>query len=635
MQWENYDNTRDKFYFYDFRNQFTRYIYNRSVEMFRKGDAGRDAITSWEDIEIRQKNIAEDFIKSLGGLPPMDTPLNPQVVGTIACEGFRIEKIIFESRPHVYVTANLYIPDNISKPTGAVLFVCGHHEQAKHAEEYQIVCRHLVAAGLVVLAQDPIGQGERMSYYEPAAGKTTVGWGTAEHEHAGEQCFSLGDSISKYFVHDAMRGIDYLCTRPEVDPQKIGITGNSGGGTQSAMMMLCDRRLAAAAPATFVMNREEYMYTGIGQDAEQIWRGFTKMGYDHEDILIAMAPKPVLVLAVAYDFFPIEGTKRTVERVKRFWAMRGREDCIELFIEKCGHTYTRTLSTRAAEFFSEHLLGKKVTPDTKIINATEPSLLLCTNNNGQVKAQFPDARFVHEENQDKIKSLSGTHLCQTEKSAEWLKKKVIDCRITCDLNLRIFARHIDDEYEVLQNFWRSQEDLFSHAYTFRRKEDAEKKLPVTIAVWDGGTSQISSHHKFIERECSKGRAVMVLDGAGIGALEPYPINTNDMYGYFGTMGTLAHNLIWLDDSLPAIRTYDVIRAVDALHGDWDYVDTGDIKLYLNGRHGFYGYLAAKLDGRIKSTESDDSPESYYSWVFERHYEERDIHSIVFPGILSI
>ena len=109
-----------------------------------------------------------------------------------------------------------------------------------------------------------------------------------------------------------MRGFDYLCTRPEVDPKKIGITGNSGGGTQSSMAMLWDRRYAAAAPATFIMTREEYLYVGGGQDSEQIWPGFTSNGYDHDDILFAMAPKPVLVLAVDYDFFPIEDRKSVV-----------------------------------------------------------------------------------------------------------------------------------------------------------------------------------------------------------------------------------------------------------------------------------------------------------------------------------
>ncbi|MCL2518873.1 MAG: hypothetical protein FWF15_09955 [Oscillospiraceae bacterium] len=630
MKWENFDHARDNFYWYDLRSQFTRYVYDRSNKMFRRNEAMLDAIASWDEIEARQRNIKEDFEKSIGGLPLSDHPssvttLNPRIVGTIECGGFRIEKIIFESRPHSYVTANMYIPGNLTGPAGTVLFVCGHHEQAKHAEEYQIVCRHMVQAGLVVFAMDPVGQGERMSYYDPETGQTTVRWGTGEHEYVGAQCFPPGDCIARYFMHDIKRSIDYLCTRPEVNPEKIGITGNSGGGTQSSMAMLCERRLAAAAPGTFIMNREEYMYTGIGQDAEQLWPDFTLNGYDHEDILLAMAPKPVLVLAVAYDFFPIEGTKKAVENVKRFWKMRGKEDDLELFVDMCDHHYTPKMATRMSEFFSEHLNGNKITPDSAAITTIEPSELWCTES-GQVKAQFPGARFVYEENQDRLKSKSI--------SLEFLKSKVLDCRVPCDLNNRVVSQTVSDEYSVMRSIWRPQEGLFNHAYTFRLKEYAETTLPVTIAIWDGGTSKTGAHGDFIARECSKGRAVVVLDVSGTGAVLPYPINCHDVHNSFGTLFTHAYNLIWMGDSLPAMRTYDVIRAIDNLHGDWKYVDTGDIKLYLHGRYGYYGWWAAKLDGRIKSVESDEPYDNYESWIAARHYEDRDIYSIVFPGVLK-
>src|SRR5207237_421243 len=121
-------------------------------------------------------------------------------------DGLRIERVIFQSRPGHYVTANLYLQAGITGQTAAVQFLCGHHQQAKHQDEYQIVCRHLAAAGLVVLVQDPIGQGERFSYYEPALEDTTVPWGTIEHDYAGAQCLPLGDALARYFLHDAMRG---------------------------------------------------------------------------------------------------------------------------------------------------------------------------------------------------------------------------------------------------------------------------------------------------------------------------------------------------------------------------------------------------------------------------------------------
>ena len=341
--------------------------------------------------------MRQKFIESMGGLPSSDSPLRPQMVGTIQRDGYRIQKIIFESRPNVFVTSNLYVPNGITSPRGAVLFLCGHLEQAKCADEYQIVCQYLTRAGLVVFSMDPVGQGERHSYYERSSNQSTVRWGTGRHDYAGNQCWPLGDGIARYFTHDAMRAIDYLCTRPEVDPSKIGVTGNSGGGTQTCLLMICDPRIAAAVPVTFMMNRQTYMYANQAQDAEQIWPGMTAMGFDHEDILMLMAPRPVLVQAVTYDFFPIEGARKTVGRSKRFWEMYGKGESIEWLETETGHHYAKSMAKKTAEFFSRRLLDAMISPSDEAIEPLQQSLLWCTQT-GQVRGEIAGSRAVYEEN---------------------------------------------------------------------------------------------------------------------------------------------------------------------------------------------------------------------------------------------
>ncbi|HOJ11426.1 MAG TPA: acetylxylan esterase, partial [Clostridiales bacterium] len=230
----------------DINSQLKSYIYKLSDEAFLLGDNARDSINSIGEFEKRRTYLREKFIESMGGLSSLETPLNPVVTGTIEGDGFRIEKVILESRPKTYVTCNLYIPNNIDKPVGAVLLLCGHSQNGK--EDYQIACQYFAKAGMVVLVQDPIGQSERLSYYDAATGKINITWGTYEHNYAGSQSLFLGEGIARYFLHDSVRAIDYLCTRPEVDPTKIGVTGCSGGGTQTCMLMLYDQRIAAAAP---------------------------------------------------------------------------------------------------------------------------------------------------------------------------------------------------------------------------------------------------------------------------------------------------------------------------------------------------------------------------------------------------
>lgn len=624
---------------WDVRDQLKQHIYRRSVEAFTAGDAARDAITLPEELAKRCDYLRDRFIESLGGLPPNDTPLNAQITGTIQCDGFRIEKVIFESRPKSYITANLYVPDGVESPRGAVLFVCGHHAFAKHVPEYQAVCRRLVNAGLVVLAQDPIGQGERFSYLDPSdSGALTIGSCCPEHDYAGTQCLLVGDNLARYFVHDAMRGIDYLMTRPEVDPKKIGVTGNSGGGTQTSLMMVCDPRIAAAAPGTFIMNRQTYLYTGEAQDAEQVWPGMSALGFDHEDILLMMCPKPVMVLAVTWDFFPIEGTRRTVERCARLWEMFGRGESLRIVEDESTHKYTDKLADSAAAFFSKHLLGKELGDSSgTTVTTLEPERLWCTKS-GQVRTDMPDARAAWEENLDRMalvekarQSLSSQE--RETKAMEWLRERVFADRTPVAPNLRLCGALNYDDLSVQYGMWWSQEDLIGSAALFRRLDFAGKELPVTLAVWDGGTSCMHSHLDWIRGICESGRAVMVLNVTGVGDLVPNPVNLMDMFNFYGTMHKLACDMIWLNDSLAALRIYDVIRALDVIP-EWPGITAEQLECYAHGRYGTYCRLAAMVDPRLADVNVVDGLSGYGALVKSRYYNSEDIYSILLPDVLK-
>lgn len=622
--------------FYDAKDQLKTFIYQRSEEAFARGDAARDAILSILDLEERQKNIREKFIECLGGLPESGAPLNPRITGVIQCDGFRIEKIIYESRPQVYITVNLYVPDGITQPRGAALFLCGHHDAAKQVEEYQIVCRYLVKTGLVVLSQDPIGQGERYSYYEASIRETTVDPSVADHNYAGSQCWPLGDSLARYFLHDGMRGIDYLCTRPEVDPQKIGITGNSGGGLQCVYLMLADPRVAAAAPATFVFSRQSYLYAGEAQDSEQIWPRFTALGFDHEDFLIAMAPRPVLVLAVTYDFFPIEGTRRTVQRTRRFWEMFGKDSDVGLFEDESDHHYTRKMAKATAEFLSYHLLGKKVTPSDQGVEAIDPARLWCTRS-GQTRGEIAGARFVYEENCARLaevekqrNALSGK--AYKDRALNWLRERVFKDRLVCALNPRHISVRKANDLFTTHSLWWSQKDLFNYGVTFRDYRFTQAKTPLSITLWDGGTTRLQDHMPWIRERCAAGRAVMVLDVSGTGNITPSTVTYNDPQDFYGAIFKLCHDLFWLDDSLVALRAFDVLRAVEVAH-QFKNIDSGDIELYARGRYAVYAKMAAVLDRRIGKIETSGCPESYAKWVSSRYYDQFDVMSMALPDVL--
>jgi cephalosporin-C deacetylase-like acetyl esterase len=624
-------------HFYDAKDQLKQFVYKRSEEAFAQGDAGRDAIQTIQELEERQKYVREKFIECIGGLPCADTPLNPRITGVLQFDGFRIEKVIYESRPGTFVTANLYIPDGITQPRGAVLFLCGHFEKAKHVEEYQIVCRYLVGTGLVVLSQDPVGQGERFSYYEAATGDTTVDCSVEEHNYAGSQCWPLGDALARYFLHDAMRGIDYLCSRPEVDPKKIGVTGNSGGGVQAVLLMLSDPRIAAAAPATFVMSRQTYLYAGQAQDSEQIWPRFTALGFDHEDILLAMVPRPVLALAVTWDFFPIEGVRRTVERTRRFWELYGKSSYIDLVEDDSDHHYTRRMAKATAEFLSYHLLGEKVTPPEEGIQAIEPSKLWCTET-GQVRGEIAEARAVFDENCARLCEVEKQrHALQgsdyKERALNWLNQRVYKDRQPCDLNPRYYQVRKVNDLIAKHSIWWSQKDLLNNGVIFRDHRFKDAKTALSIGIWDGGTARLQDHMTWIREKCASGQSVMVLDVSGIGNITPATVTSCGPQDFYGAIFKLAHDLFWLDDSIVALRAYDIIRAVDVAHLFKD-IDYSNIEIYACGLYGVYAKMATVLDKRIKHIETINCFESYAKWIASRYYDQYDIMSIVLPDALK-
>ncbi len=623
-------------WFFDVRDQLREHIYRRAERAFAAGDAARDAIATAEQLAERVAGLRERFLASLGGDVKSDWPLSPQVTGVVQGDGFRVEKVIYQSRAHHYVTANLYIPDGLTGPSAAVLFLCGHHARAKHEPEYQRVCMTLCRAGLIVLAQDPIGQGERWSYWEPALKGCTIEPCCPEHDHAGAQCIPLGDAFARYELGDAMRSIDYLCTRPEVDPSRIGVTGNSGGGTQTCLMMLADSRIAAAAPATFVMNRETYMWVGGAQDAEQIWRGFTAAGYDHEDVLLCMAPKPVCVLSVTEDFFPIEGVRRTVERCRRVWEMLGKPDALQYVEDESNHWFTPKLARAAALFFAKCLLGTEPTlPEDEPV-AFEPSQLYCTQS-GQVRGEIADAWFAFETNRERLEAAEDAReqmdlATRRDSSRAYLRRGVRRDRVACDLNPRVYSTSRWQDLAVQAIVWRSQPDLLGHGLLFRDALRAGKKLPVTLAIWDEGTDRLQPHIDWIAATCRAGRAVLVLDTSGVGGLAPRPICAGQDLEFYGTVHKFADDLIWLGDDLVSLRTHDVLRALDLLpllRG----VDASDVAVRCEGRHGIYGRIAAFLDERLGKPQLGQGMATWREWVAARYYDSHDIYSAILPGIL--
>jgi cephalosporin-C deacetylase-like acetyl esterase len=373
-----------------------RYLTEIAAQFWESRMMQLNSISSPDQVAARQAAVRAKILAMLGPFPPR-TPLNPRITGSFLRNGYRVENVLFESRPGNYVTANLYIPtESGAGPFPAILGSCGHSNNGKASTVYQRVFAGLAKLGFVVLVYDPPGQGERFLYFDPQLSESVLHpeWPTTvEHTMAGIQCLLTGSNAANYFVWDGIRGIDYLLSRPEVDPDRIGATGNSGGGTLTAYIAAVDERVKVAVPSCYI-TRWDRLWTTIGpQDSEQCLIPFISEGLDFSDFIISFAPKPYLVNTAIRDFFPILGARASVAEGRRIYELLGSPDNLDIFEADDEHGYTRPRREAAYQWLGEHLLGLSGPWDEAPLNP-EPDHLLQVTSSGQVSTEFPGSETV-------------------------------------------------------------------------------------------------------------------------------------------------------------------------------------------------------------------------------------------------
>jgi len=293
-----------------------------------------------------------DFLRALWGEIDRSSPLRARRTGILEAPGHTIEKIVFESHPGLHVTGNLYRPEG-EGPFPAILHPCGHSENGKAAEVYQKASRLLARHGFVVFCYDPVGQGERKQIFDEHG--EPVYRASREHQRLGTAPILLGRDLAFHMVRDGVRALDYLESRPDVDAERLGCTGNSGGGNLTSYLMAFDDRILAAAPGCFMTtHRRKNENPGPG-DAEQNLHAQIREGFDHPDFILARASEPTLILAATRDFVPIEGTWEAFRQAKRIYTILGYPERIDLVEANEEHGFSKRLREGAVRFFARWL----------------------------------------------------------------------------------------------------------------------------------------------------------------------------------------------------------------------------------------------------------------------------------------
>ncbi len=609
-------------WFYSMKDKLWQYVYDKSVKVWKDADKQRDKIGSKEELENYAAFMKSKFIENIGGIPyDKNLPLDAKIVDRIEDKDLYIEKVIYTSRENVYVTANIYLPKNLSQKCGAVLFLCGHSAIGKFSPVYQNVCRTIASTGLVVMAIDPVGQGERISYVEKGLEQPMVEATVPDHIYSGNQCFLNGVSPIRFFVSDAMRAIDYLCTRSEVDAERIGVTGASGGGTLTSHMMICDPRVKAAAPAAYITDRKAWMNTGKVQDAEQIWLNAGIYGFDYYEIMACFAPKPCILLTDLYDFFPIEGAQRVYEKTKKYWAFYDKSSDFLIETAEAKHGYAPYLAEKAAQFFAYHLLGKKIDATYKE-QSIDSKLLQCTKT-GQVALDYPESRFLYDENLDIYRECM-----KRNDTSEFLREKIYFCRADMEPIPKKLESTYENGLEITPMMWFSEPDLPNSAYIFR-KFDVKKIQKMYIILSDNGTEDIERYIFKIRRLLDEKSAVMLVNLSGIGSTLPYSCNEFWLEKEdYGILDSVCKNMYFLGDSLCALNLYEMKKLIELVQKYY----CEDLEFICSGRMA----ILCELYNRFEKIEVvyDGEYESLRDIIESKYYENYNIARVILPGIMN-
>lgn len=545
--------------------------YNAVFAMLRAADTEADktflGITSARSLQQHQRKLRESWMASFGGFPKR-TPLQSRVIGVVQRNGYRIEKVLFESQPGLFVTALLFLPDtseNRKPPFPGILICCGHSGDGKGLDGYQRGAVLAALDGFAVLICDPIDQGERLQL----PGKNPPN-NVAGHNVTGVSAMLLGWNTARFRIWDKMRALDYIQSRAEIDPQRLGVMGNSGGGTLSSYMMALDDRIGAGAPSCYITTLTEVCeHCGV-QDAEQSFFGQLAFGLNHTGYVLARAPSPVCINCTHGDFFPFAGAQKTFATASELFKRLGWKERLAMIDVPGPHGWqegTRAGSVQwmrrwlmddptALPLDIEHLRTISAGFDATKVDCGLAGQDVWVTATGQVR-DLPGARSVYDIMRDELDQIEKK---RKQRSPEQLRRMVREhagIRPVDEIPFHstVVREKTHPEFkEIRQSF-----DLPSGI-----KLPALTLIPVhpfATPVLIVGNEGKSNHVNTVEQYLSAGHPVMVVDVTGTGEIGGWK---HRFYGSKHVDEDVGQMLYLLGRSLVALRAEDILICAQTL-----------------------------------------------------------------------
>ncbi|MBL7696821.1 MAG: acetylxylan esterase [Chitinophagaceae bacterium] len=591
-----------------------QHLTRQAEDYYQVRDAEIAKLKTKADWQNRQLKVSAKINDILGTFPEK-TPLNAEVTGVIEKGDYRIEKIIFESMPGFYVTGCLYMPANISGKAPAILNVIGHDQEAFRAPLYQTINSNLAKKGMIVFAIDPPGQGEHVQYYDSSIQFSSIGYTVIEHCYFGNQCFLAGASPAKYFIWDGMRAIDYLISRKEVDPSRIGVTGFSGGGTITSYIAAVDKRVQVAIPCSWSNATRRQNETKGAVDAESVLMHSVKNGITFEDLLELRAPKPTMMTFTTRDqYLSLQGAREAFREARGAYEAFGQKENLVMVEDDFKHWMTPKIRSAMYAFFLEHFRLKGDSKEVSVEIIPEKDLHV-TPTGQAVTAK--GGKIIFDMNKEVVDKHI-TRLNESRKNNPNHLKEVVKAAKAISgykpsspakLNPFINGRYRRDGYFIELLTIDGENDNYPIPLLLFTPPDNNKKHPAIIYLHPEGKITDAQNGGYIEQLVKKGYVVVAADPLGVGETKQTAAR-GLMDGYLGVL---------TGKSVVGIQAADITRAVHFVKS-LDYVDASKIGAVAMDDVGLSLIHAASFDSSIKKVVLIRSLVSYSSVALNRFYK---------------
>jgi dienelactone hydrolase len=570
-------------------------------------------------------------LRAILGEFPARTALNPKIAGRLERSGYTVEKLIFESRPRYYVTANVYVPGGRAGRFPGVICPVGHWGAGKYYEDMQRLGAYLARRGFVVLVYDSAGQGERQQYWDPVMARTILSPGTTtwfvttEHGYAGGQTILARDNYAAYLVWDGIRALDYLSERRDVDPEKLACTGTSGGGLQTELLSAIDPRIKVSIPVC---------YGGCAPDTP------ARHGLGMMDVDALIAPRPLLMVEATGDpRAAVTGKQKRHELIAKLYAVSDATDRTQFAIFDEPHGYGDSIRRGAYRWLSRWLRGTEPTAsdlrEEPIV--LEPDAALACTTTGQVKTSL-GGETVYSLNRAEAAMIRDRESLPASREAlrAWRSRlhAEVESRITLNrtesaLQPRTLDRVDRGSYILEKVVYHSEPEVYVPAVLLLPKTGSA--ISAVVFANESGKTAPGVVDNYLRPLVESGVAVLAIDTRGTGETTPAG-NTENSYRNF----TGDHESRLMYDSLAmgatplGMRTRDVLRGVDYLRSRSD-IDAKRISVIGQGSAGLPVLHAVALDDTIRGAAITNTLATYGAIVDHEIYTHRYV--MFTPGAL--